>query len=109
MLDDVLRVDVAYVDGMTLISLRGDVDADSVLALQVVLDELDPGDRVLIDMEQVDFMDSSGVNVLITQALLMGQAGGSLRIDNPSIGVHRVVEVTGLTEFFYETALPEIA
>ena len=54
MLDDVLRVDVAYVDGIALISLRGDVDADSVLALQVVLNELDPDSHVQVDMEQVD-------------------------------------------------------
>ena len=80
MVDDVLRVDVAYIDGMTLISLRGDVDADSVLALRVVFDELDPSSRVLVDMQQVDFMDSSGLNVLVAQALEMGEAGGSLRI-----------------------------
>lgn len=109
MVDDVLRVDVAYIDGMTLISLRGDVDADSVLALRVVFDELDPGSRVLVDMQQVEFMDSSGLNVLVAQALEMGEASGSLRIGNPSAGVHRVVEVTGLTEFFYENAVPEIA
>ena len=109
MVDDVLRVAVSYAMGMTLISLRGDVDADSVLALQVVLDDLDFDNCVVVDMQQVDFIDSTGLNVLISQALLMGQAGGSLRIGNPSVGVHRVVEVIGLTEFFYETAVPEIA
>jgi anti-anti-sigma factor len=106
-LDDVMRVDVSHTEGVCVLRLHGDIDADSILTLQVVFDEIGLQDSVVLDMEQVRFMDSSGLNVLVRQSLLMSEVSSSLRIRNASDGVRLVVETTGLGDFFYESPLPE--
>ncbi|MEO7371747.1 MAG: STAS domain-containing protein [Ilumatobacteraceae bacterium] len=104
MIDDVLRVDVSFLDGRVLIAPNGDIDADSVLALQAVLDEFNLERHMVIDMTRVRFIDSSGLNVLIRESLRLSGMHGSLYIRNPSPSVRRVVDTTGLAEFFYEPA-----
>ena len=103
MQDDVLRVDVSYVDEMTMVEVHGEIDADSVLTLRAPLEQLSLERRVLVDMAGVGFMDSSGLHVLLAQSMRMSEAGGSIHIRNPSRAVRRVVETTGLCDVLFET------
>ena len=102
--DDVLQVDVSHVDGITWVTVDGEIDLDSAVALRAPLEKLDRDSHVLVDMADVRFMDSTGVNVLITQHLRMSEHGGSIHISNPSDPVRRLIEVTGLTEILLESA-----
>jgi anti-sigma B factor antagonist len=106
--DDVLRVDVSHVDGMTLVTAHGEIDANSALTLRALLDQLGLERRVLLDMAGVEFMDSSGLHVLLTQGMRMSETGGAIHICNPSRAVRRVVETTALCEVLFEPeALPD--
>jgi anti-anti-sigma factor len=102
MIDDVLRLDVSHLDGRALITIQGDIDADSIFTLQVVLDELVLEQHILIDLAQVRFIDSNALNALISHSLRMGEAGGTLFMRNPSSSVRTLVEITGLGQFFCE-------
>lgn len=52
--------------------------------------------RVSIDLKSVDFIDSSGLGALINGLKTARQAGGDLRIANPSEQVQLVLELTNI-------------
>ncbi|KUN29726.1 anti-anti-sigma factor [Streptomyces antibioticus] len=85
-------------DGVTVLSLDGEVDHHSVGALSRALPPVDASTapRVVVDLTRVAFMDSSGVNALIAahQATLV--ARGWLRLVGVRGAVLRTVQLVGL-------------
>ncbi|KUN79926.1 anti-anti-sigma factor [Streptomyces bungoensis] len=55
-----------------------------------------PRPRVVVDLGQVTFMDSSGINVLITAHRTLTEAGGWLRLARPGQSVQRVLRLVGI-------------
>ena len=108
-MDDILRVEVQSLNGSTLVTVIGEVDACSMLALKAPLDELSLERRIFVDMSRVRFMDSSGLQVILTQRMRMIEHGGSIYICRPSSAVARLVKVAGLDRVLYppdEVVLP---
>jgi anti-anti-sigma factor len=104
MRDDALRVDVEHFGGSAVVTIAGDIDAYSVLKLRETLDDLGFGKHLTLDMADVRFMDSSGINALVCHALQVEHGGGSLvQIRNPSRAVQRVVELSGMGYLFCAT------
>ena len=97
-----LGIDVSNDDGLAVITVEGEIDIASSSALGKALDGVDADRHVVLDLGGVDFMDSSGLKVLIGQTVRRGEAGGSLYVRNPSVAVRRVVDITGLNQFFFE-------
>ena len=52
--------------------------------------------KVIIDMEKVRFMDSAGIGLLIGRYKIIRSYGGSLEIENVSIKMMRIFEMSGL-------------
>ena len=80
--------------------ITGELDLASAPRLDLLLDELTAGghDRVLIDLSELQFMDSTGLGS-IAQAHDRANANGShvvVRLGSPQ--VRRLFEVTGLLE-----------
>jgi anti-sigma B factor antagonist len=97
-----LDIDVSNDDGLAVIKVEGEIDIASSPALGAALDHVDADRHVVLDLGGVDFMDSSGLKVLIGQTVRRGEAGGSLYVRNASSAVRRVVEITGLNQFFFQ-------
>lgn len=93
---DAIRIDVAYVDDVTAVTVAGDVDIDSAPALRRVLEAERLDCTVVVNLGDVAFMDSSGLSVLVTEHRRLTQGGGSLEIGSASPQVQRLVNVTGL-------------
>jgi anti-sigma B factor antagonist len=74
----------------------GEIDTLSAPALDEVLAALP--DRVDLDLQEVSFLDSAGVLVLVRQHRRRCENGGSLRVVGSSRAVRRVLEITGLLE-----------
>ncbi|MFJ1961783.1 STAS domain-containing protein [Streptomyces massasporeus] len=55
--------------------------------------------RIVADLSNVTFMDSSGINVLIAAHLQTKDVQGWVRIAGASRGVLRVLQVTGVDTF----------
>jgi len=89
----------------TVVEVTGEVDAASADILRnAIFEVIDGGDpRVLVDMNAVSFMDSSGLRVLIAGFKAAEQAGGALRVRNPSDVVTRLLEITGQLDRFVPT------
>ncbi|MYU62861.1 anti-sigma factor antagonist, partial [Streptomyces sp. SID69] len=52
--------------------------------------------RVVADLHRVSFMDSSGINILISAHRALTEAGGWLRLAALSAPVLRTVQIVGL-------------
>ncbi|MER6434245.1 STAS domain-containing protein [Streptomyces sp900105245] len=93
-----LKVASTAMDGITVITVAGEIDQYNAGPL---VEALDPGafggrPRVVLDMRRVSFMDSSGVNVFLFAHRDFGRAGGWLRLAGVCGSVLRILQLGGL-------------
>ena len=56
--------------------------------------------NIIINLDKVSYIDSSGIGVLISSLSNLKKAGGCLKIINVYASVRKVFELTKLTSFF---------
>ena len=87
--------------GAITVRLSGEIDVANATALTDSLEAVsEPGRRLVLDMANVSFIDSSGVNVLLRAAGWAGDRHGGLTIGDASANVRKILEILGLTEHF---------
>ncbi|GAA2733194.1 STAS domain-containing protein [Streptomyces nogalater] len=93
-----LEVVSTAADGVSVVTVSGEIDHTSVDPLVQALDTgaLGTRPRVVIDMRDVTFMDSSGINVLLAARLDLASTGGWLRLAGPRDSVMRTLEIVGV-------------
>lgn len=79
----------------TGLRLVGELDTHTAPSLQAALADLG-GERVVIDMAGVEFVDSSGLRVLIQSHQQADEAGRAVVLSRPSNAVRRLLEISGL-------------
>lgn len=84
-------------DGNRLL-VRGEIDAHTAPRLGRALDDTD-GD-IILDLSETDFVDSSGLRVLVQQHQAFAARNASLVIADPSTAVERVFQLSSLDDFF---------
>jgi anti-sigma B factor antagonist len=84
-------------DGDTVI-VRGEVDMATAPQLRDLLNELVDGGstRILLDCHHLDFLDSSGIGVLVAVRKRLGEEG-ALTLEAPPAHVRKVLELTGVS------------
>lgn len=96
MSDVPVRLIAIDLDASTLV-LEGEIDAHTAPDLAARYVDLPAGDGdFVIDMSKVDFMDSSGLRVVIELHQRAEQASRRLVLRTPSQPVARLIEVSGL-------------
>lgn len=86
------------VDGWIVV---GEIDASTAPTLEKAFDDLPDGNgRVVLDLSDVSFIDSSGLRVLIALARRADEEGRPVVLDRPSPAVARLLDITGLVELF---------
>ncbi|MER7281857.1 STAS domain-containing protein [Dactylosporangium sp. NPDC000244] len=98
--------------GTVVVEVLGPLEAATVGALRsVVLDAVAAyRPRLLaIDLRRVPFMDSIGIGALVAANNKVREVGGSIEVRSPSPFVHRLLQITGLTELFGLPDLPDDA
>ena len=86
-------------DGSVRLTLHGELDLATAPELeQLVNERIDAGDEVVVDLRPLEFMDSSGIRVLVAAHARAGRVGTTLVIVRPPTGsaVAKIVEVSGL-------------
>ncbi len=97
-------------DGTIVVEVLGPLEAATVGALRsVILEAVDTyRPRMLtVDLRRVPFMDSIGIGTLVAANNKARETGGRMEVRSPSPFVHRLLQVTGLTELFGLPDLPE--
>lgn len=87
---------------LAVIKVRGDVDIYTAPQLRETIHKVvDSGkSEVIVDLEGVDFIDSTGLGVLIGGLRRAREKGGELVIASPSDRVRRILEITDLRRIF---------
>ncbi|MFF7976851.1 anti-sigma factor antagonist [Streptomyces sp. NPDC007905] len=92
-----LTVETTATDGIRVLSLAGEIDHHTGDTLRQALDASGtPRPRIVVDMHQVTFMDSSGINILIGAHRSLSEAGGWLRPAAIRESVMRTISLVGI-------------
>jgi len=85
-------------DGVPVLTVVGQVDVRSAASMRRHLLELVGAGHmsVVVDLSAVDFMDSSGLNVLVGAVRATRPTGGAIRVVAASRHLRQLFEVTGL-------------
>ncbi|WDM16512.1 STAS domain-containing protein [Streptomyces lavenduligriseus] len=84
-------------DGIRVLTLAGEIDHHTGDTLRHALDASGtPRPRIVADMRQVTFMDSSGINILIAAHRALSEAGGWLRLAAAGESVRRTLSIVGV-------------
>jgi anti-sigma B factor antagonist len=89
---------ISDVSDPPVMTVRGEVDLASAPKLAAALSELmDRGHtHVALDLGAVEFIDSSGLGVLVGSLRRLREQGGDLVLQSASPAVTRILELTGL-------------
>lgn len=89
-----------YNDGNRVTAaLSGDIDHHSARELRTMLDDVISRSRpelLVIDMENVGFMDSSGIGLILGRLRAVRAVGGELLIKNARREIAEVIKISGL-------------
>jgi anti-anti-sigma factor len=91
----------APADGLVVVRAAGEVDMTVSTEFERTLVDAatgNPGGRVVVDLEELRFLDSSGVHALVKGYHAAARAGGSLIVRNATGVVARVLHITGVAE-----------
>lgn len=92
---------------LTTLQIGGVLDLATAPSLrEYLVSVIDAGTGdVVIDLADVDFLESSGLSVLVAAFQQLERQGRQLRVVNPSASACRVLQVSGLAAMF-GVALP---
>jgi anti-sigma B factor antagonist len=92
-------ISTSEIEGRAHVTLRGELDLATAPELEDVLTErIDRSQEVVVDLRSLEFMDSSGIRVLVAAHARAGRTGTRLFIvrPRPESAVGKIVDVSGL-------------
>jgi anti-sigma B factor antagonist len=97
-----LDVEVGTAGGASLLTLRGEIDVYTAPRLrQAIIDVVDGGaTSIVVDMEKVDFLDSTGLGVLVGGLKRVRLKEGTLAIVTTQDKLLKIFDITGLNKVF---------
>jgi len=106
-----VEIDVRTQDQVKLVKLRGKLHLGPALdrTNETIKDLLNAGEsRLVLDLEEVPMIDSSGIGLLVRHLTMAKQRGGSLKLLKPSkfaLQTLKLVRVLNLFEVFDDQQL----
>ena len=79
------------------IAASGEIDAHTAPLLSAAIDAAGP--QVELDLSGVEFVDSSGLRVLIDAHQRLADSGGKLQLVALSEPVRRLLEISGVSDY----------
>jgi anti-anti-sigma factor len=107
-------IDIDERDDRVVVTPRGELDMASAPELeQAVMPRLQDGGWIVLDLRSLDFIDSSGLRVVVGAHRLAEERGGRFTCVRgaPGSTVHRIVEIAGIDgviEMVDDPAQPQV-
>lgn len=79
----------------------GVVDSHTANDLARAIDDLGVTDDVTLDLDGIEFIDSSGLRVIVNSHQRLDDGGRHLILRSPSASVRRLLELTGLVDLLH--------
>ncbi|GIL35253.1 STAS domain-containing protein [Phycicoccus sp. DTK01] len=97
-----LSVTTSHHDDVSVVTVEGEVDVYTAAQLRQTLDQeiADGHTRLVVDLDAVSFLDSTGLGVLVGRLKTVRNSSGWLRIVCTSDRILRVFRITGLDKVF---------
>lgn len=97
-----LNVSTQQQDNHVVIAATGEIDLHTAPRLETELtDQIRAGvGQLIVDLRDVEFCDSTGVNVLLSAMRRAHEHGGGLSLVGPQPPVRKVLGITGLDSVF---------
>lgn len=94
------RVDVRRNGSAAVVTVSGELDLASGPQLEAELDRLTaPETRVVVlDLRRLDFMDSTGLSIIVRAHQRMVEEGGEMGLVKGSQQVQRLLDLTGVAD-----------
>jgi anti-sigma B factor antagonist len=89
-------------DDKAVMELRGEMDVYSAARLRDRLNDVFTQGAVdiVLDLGELDFVDSTGLGVMARASRHARGAGGDVRLRSPQRSIRRVLEITGMAKVF---------
>ena len=87
-----------YKSGLLGVRILGEIDHHSALGLRQGIDELIleyRPEKLVIDLSRVEFMDSSGLGLILGRYSAVKKLGGDMVVLNPTKGVMKILKLAG--------------
>jgi anti-sigma B factor antagonist len=98
-----MKVAIRQVDGITILDLSGRITLGegSITLRDSVRDVLAKGSKkILLNLGQITYIDSSGIGELVSAFTSVKNAGGELKLLNLTQKVHDLLQITKLYTVF---------
>lgn len=97
-----LSLDTTHRGGRVIVAVKGEVDVYTAPRLREELGELvaDGHVRIVVDLAQVEFMDSTGLGVLVGGLKKVRARDGSLDLVCTQERLLKIFQITGLAKVF---------
>lgn len=96
-----MRIKSKIYNGTMYVVLCGELDEHSASHTRITLDDIFEGgdfNQIIIDLSELEFMDSTGIGVLIGRYKKMKTRNIPIFICNPSKHAEKIFKMTGLYE-----------
>ena len=94
---EALTIEVRHEQGYAIVAVAGEIDISTVTPMRERLFEVAAsGAPLVVDLEQVSFIDSVGIAVLVGAAKRAAMHGGTLQVACALPKIRQLVRLTGL-------------
>lgn len=97
-----MKVSISSAKGVITAKLSGEFDHHNAQKIKEVVEEKirEKGFyNLIVDLSELDFMDSSGIGFLMGRYKLLAPLGGSVSVIAGGSNVERIVKMSGLEKF----------
>ncbi len=104
------RIETSSKAGASVIRIFGELDLATSPALEEELDRVaaDDGPMIIVDLAELEFMDSTGLSVLVRAHQRAEEGGQRFGLVNASQQVLRLLTLTGVKERLVLEEIPEL-
>lgn len=97
-----MEISKREVGNVVIFDITGEIDLYNAPEIkEKIKEEMNNGKvYILINLDKVSYIDSSGIGVLISSLSNLKKVGGALKLMNVFASVRKVFELTKLTSFF---------
>ena len=106
-----MNIDIRESAGVQILAFEGNLDTNTSPEAEAKINELIDGgaSKLLVNFEQLNFISSAGLRVLLATAKKLGPAGGTLRICALNPTVQEVLDISGFGTILSVTGTEEEA
>lgn len=93
------EIEISREGNNIVVALSGEIDHHNAAFLRKGIDKLiyeKKPPKLILDLSAIEFMDSSGLGLIMGRYSLIRELGGELVVRNPTAGILRICKLAGM-------------